>query len=136
MATVTGFETSETTGIATAVWETKFDVTHYCHEGLFLRVNRIKDSDIPLSDKRDAHILLFARVFRVDEFDHAIGTLFITATTEKDYSKAREDVPPATPHVLEEAKSAVLLHGRHWLHVLRNLQNVRNSAWNETPLVV
>lgn len=50
--------------IVTAVRVTKFEVTHYGHMYVLLRVNKIKVSEIALRNTSDAHVLSFVQSFR------------------------------------------------------------------------
>lgn len=67
---------------ATAVWVTKFDVAHYCHKDVLLRLNHTNDPEIALCNISEANILSLVQFFRAFSFNHAIGSLSVTTTAE------------------------------------------------------
>lgn len=91
-----------TTG--TAMRATKFDVAHYRHKNVLLRVNQTNKSEIALRDIRDAHGPFLVQSLCAHVFERARGTLSVTTPTA-NRSEACEGTPSATPRVFREAAS-------------------------------
>lgn len=54
------------------------------------------------------------------------GTLSVTITATMSRSEQSESTSMATPRVLDDVASVVLIDGRHRLHVLRDLQKAKD----------
>lgn len=88
--------------------------------------SQINEPEILLCDISDAHTLILVKSFRVDRFNHAGRTLSVTTADAASRSGDSEGAPLATPCVLNEASSVVLLDGLNRLQALFNLQKAKN----------
>lgn len=81
----------ETTG--TAVRVTKFDVAHYLHKNLILKLNQICKPEILLHNKIDGHAPCIVQFLREYGSKHARRTLSVIATTASSRFEKNKAAP-------------------------------------------
>lgn len=134
MAAAPNDRASATTG--TAERAKKFNVAHYRHKYLLLRVNQFSRSEIPLRDMSHVHVFFLLQSFHAYGFDQARYTVSVKTVATASRSKACEGAPSSTPRVLDDTASMVPLDKWNLLQALRDPQMAEAVTWVEAPLLV
>lgn len=84
--TATSDSASKTTN--SAAWVAKFDVAHYCHQILILKVSHVTNPENYFRNTSDAHVHSLLQSFRAYGLDLARGTLSVTTSAIVNRSNA------------------------------------------------